>query len=60
MLLASRGSRCRRAARKVGFLLVWANELQDRFLKDLGRCVLEEVDTLRELPRRQGEVLIKD
>ena len=60
MLLASRGSRCRRAARKVGFLLVWANELQDRFLKDLGSCVLEEVDALRELPRRQGEVLIKD
>ena len=59
-LLTSQGSRSRRAAKKLGFLLVWANELQDKFLKDLGSCVLDEVDALREMPRRQGEVLTKD
>ena len=54
-LLASRGAGWR-AVKKLEFMMVWANELPEQALPDLGGRVLEEVAALTERPGHTGDV----
>jgi len=54
-ILASRSTGLR-AVKKLEFMMVWANELPEQVLPDLGGRVLEEVAALKERPGWAGDV----